>query len=120
MSNIFDQTYENVTRGYCRANSLPQPIYDAVDSDSDRALEGLTDEYRRDLLDQFRSEELTASIIHEYELDDTDLCARLMTVAALWNNKADTALERMRLIDQLLYDTADKIAEKLARKDLDL
>lgn len=119
--SLFWNDIANINRAYCASRGLPQPpTYDSVESDEDIALEKLTDEYRIDLLDQFRNEESTKFVMHEHELEETDLYERLITIAALWNGKPDTALERMRLIDQLLYDAAQNIAVEKARKDLDL
>ena len=122
----FGQIVDNVTQSYCVTNNLPKRTTPhrltpfVSNADDDDALEALTDEYRRDLLADMRHEELTKAIIHEHSLEETDLFERLITIAALWNDKPETAYERMKLIDQLLYDTAHNIAEKLARKDLDL
>lgn len=119
--NLFDQAYENVTRGYCKANRLPEPTFSLPgESRDDVALEALIDEYREDLLSELRHEPLAEIISQEYELHETDLMAKLLVANALWNEKPETAYERMKVIDRLIYSAMHQIAEKKARKDLDL
>ena len=140
--NLFERTYFNATasalvsRGISadhvcvRACGLPQPpAYDPVESDDDLALARLTDEIRDDLLLELRHDDLLPELRHEslaeiitqkHELHETDLYSKLLTAYSMWDGRAETAYERMKVIDRLIYKAMDKIAEKEARRVLDL
>lgn len=119
--NPFGLIVNNVTRSYCAANGLPRPpAYDSVEPDDDIALARLTDEMRDDLLSELRHESLAEIITQEHELHETDLYAKILTAAAMWNEKPETAHERMKVINRLIYQAMNKIAESKARKVLDL
>lgn len=116
-----DQAYENMARGtYRNTTHAAPPTYDSVESDDDIALARLTDEIREDMLGELRHEDLAEIITQEYELHETDLYAKLLTAIAAWNEKPETAYERMQVIDRLVHLAMDKIAEREARKALDL
>ena len=118
---MFDKIVRDVTTSYCASRGLPQPQnYDPDESPDDIAFNALIDEYREDRLGELRHQSLAEVITQEYELHETDLYAKLLTAYSMWDGRAETAHERMKVIDRLIYGAMDKIAEKEARRVLDL
>lgn len=70
-----------------------------------------------DLMDQLAYPELAKVIIHDHGLDDTDLLQLLMTAGALWNEKPETAYERMKAIHRLIWLAVDRVAKSMTEKE---
>lgn len=119
--NLFGKITQDVTTSYCASRGLPQPQnYDPDESPDDIAFNALIDEYREDLLGELRHQSLAEVITQEYELHETGLLSRLLVANAAWDGKDETAAARLHVIDRLIYLAMDQIAQKRARKDLDL
>lgn len=70
-----------------------------------------------DLMDQLKYAELAKVIIHDHDLCDGDLLQELMTATALWNEKPETAHERMKAIHRLIWLAIDNIAKDMTEKE---
>lgn len=120
--SLFWEDIANINRAYCAAHNLPQPDYGSTTMygfDEDREYGRMLEANHDDLMDQLGYAELAKVIIHDHDLCDTDLLQQLMTATALWDKKPETALERMKSIDHLVWVAVDNIAKKMSEKEFD-
>lgn len=118
--NIIEQTYRTATAAVLQAQGInadhvKEPKMYGFDEEREygRMLEANHD----DLMDQLRYAEVAKSIIHDHGLDDTDLLQLLMTAGAMWDEKPETALERMKAIHRLIWLAIDRIAKDMTERE---
>ena len=87
--------------------------------DEDREYGRMLEANHDDLMDQLKHEALATVIISDHDLYDGDLLQKLMTATAKWNEKPETAFERMQVINRLVYLAMGDVAEDMAQKELD-
>lgn len=118
--NIFEESYFRETMAALdklsiRPDHVKEPKMYSFDEDREygRLLESIHD----DLMDQLKHEALATVIIHDHDLCDTDLLQQLMTATALWDEKPETANDRMKAIHRLVWLAVDRIAQDMAEKE---
>ena len=118
--NIFEKAYEDSIRDF-----FSKPPFKTTGSatmygfDEDREYGRMLEANHDDLMDQLKHEALATTIIHDHDLCDTDLLQLLMTATAMWNEKPETAFDRMKAIHRLVWVAVDNIAKDMTEKEFD-
>lgn len=85
--------------------------------DEDREYGRMLEANHDDLMDQLKHEALATTIIHDHDLRDTDLLQLLMTATAMWNEKPETAFERLKAIRRLVWVAMDNVAQEITERE---
>ena len=115
--NIFGSIVNDVTRSYCAINNLPTGRATMYGFDEEREYGRMLEANHDDLMDQLKYAELAKVIIHDHDLCDGDLLQELMTATAMWNEKPETALDRLKAIHRLVWLAIDRIAQDMTEKE---
>lgn len=116
--NIIEQTYRTATAAVLQAQGINADHVKEPKMDEELEYGRMLERNHDDLMDQLKYAELAKVIIHDHALCDGDLLQELVTAGALWNEKPETALERMKSIHRLIWLAVDKIAKDMTEKDL--
>lgn len=116
--NIIEQTYRTATTAVLQAQGINADHVKEPKMDEDLEYGRMLERNHDDLMGQLRYAELAKIIIHDHDLCDGDLLQELMTAGALWNEKPETAYERMKSVHRLIWLAVDKIAKDITEKDL--
>lgn len=118
--SLFWNDIAKINRAYCAAHNLPQPNYGSATMygfDEDLEYGRMLEANHDDLMGQLEYAELAKAIIHDHGLDDTDLLQLLMTAGAKWDEKPETAYERMKAIHRLIWLAVDRVAKDMTEKE---
>lgn len=120
--NIFEESYVRVTMAALDKLSIrPDHVKEPkmYGFDADREYGRMLEANHADLMDQLGYAELAKSIIHDHDLCDTDLLQLLVTATATWNEKPETAHERMTAIHRLVWLAMNRVALEMTQKEFD-
>lgn len=114
--NFLEQAYITATAAALELRGI-NVKENAMYFDEDREYGRMLEANHDDLMGQLEYAELAKEIIHDHGLDDTDLLQLLMTAGAKWDEKPETAYERMKAIHRLIWLAVDRVAKEMTEKE---